>query len=95
MVWDLAHWLGQKLNTQNLYFQADDKQCNSRCGTLDELDVSALNECACEAKEGVGSGYGQWVDLELLNVPFLSAMLDPASADFKNVKRIVETTVCV
>ena len=66
---------------------------HSRCGTLDELDVSVDNECACEAKEGAGSGYGQWVDLELLNVPFLSAMLDPASTDFKNVKRIVETTV--
>ena len=55
--------------------------------------MSLENECACEAKEGVGSGYGQWVDLELLNVPFLSTMLDPASSDFKSVKRIVETTV--
>ena len=34
MVWDLARWLGQKLNTQNLYFQADDKRCRYSKATL-------------------------------------------------------------
>ena len=35
------------------------------------------------------------MDLEVLNIPFLSTMLDPGSGDFKNVKRIVERTVRV
>ena len=38
-VWDHAHWLGQKLNTQNLYLQMDDKRCRlSRCEPLIPFD---------------------------------------------------------
>ena len=36
LVWDHAHWLGQKQNTQNLHLQTDDKRCKStqpRCVT--------------------------------------------------------------
>ena len=32
----------------------------TRCGTLDELDVSEENECACRDKDGAGATYGTW-----------------------------------
>ena len=42
--WDHAHWLGQKLNTQNLYLQADDKRCMCHISVVHEVIASNMYE---------------------------------------------------
>ena len=40
LVWDHAHWLGQKQNTQNLHLQTDDKRCRDFAGPLAHSSVA-------------------------------------------------------
>ena len=51
------------------------------------------NKCHCLTKDGEGVQHGIWFNLEVVNIPFFSTMIDPFSNDFKNVKATVEHVV--
>ena len=66
----------------------------TRCGTLDELDMVAANNCSCHPKDDEGANDGVWFTLEVINIPYYSSMSHPNNTDFKKVKKIVEEAVC-
>ena len=65
----------------------------SRCGSLDELEIKAENECKCESKNGEGAEDGVILHLDLVNLPFRPTLKDPTTEDFKTAKLIVEKAV--
>ena len=68
--------------------------CQTRCGTLDELDMVEANRCECHPKDDEGANDGVWFSLEVINIPYYSSMSHPNNTDFKKVKKIVEEAVC-